>query len=41
MTQNVPVIDGTFRIPVQIVPVRYVGNTARNEMYVLNALSSR
>jgi len=40
MTQNVPVIDGTFRIPVQIIPFDIVGNPARNEMYVLNTLSS-
>jgi hypothetical protein len=40
ITQNAPVIDGAFRIPVQIIPIDIVGNTARNEMYVLNALSS-
>jgi hypothetical protein len=40
ITQNVPVVDGTFRIPVQIAPMDIVGNPARNEMYVLNAISS-
>jgi hypothetical protein len=40
ITQNAPVIDGTFRIPVQIIPIDIVGNPARNEMYVLNLLSS-
>ncbi|MBZ5522163.1 MAG: DUF6519 domain-containing protein [Acidobacteriia bacterium] len=39
ITQNAPVIDAAFRIPVQIIPVDIVANPARNEMYVLNLLS--
>jgi hypothetical protein len=37
---NPPALDPNFRIPVQIIPLDIVGNPARNEMYVLNFLSS-
>lgn len=40
LNQNPPVIDSTFRIPVQIAPVDIVTATTRNEMYVLNAISN-
>ena len=40
LSQNVPVIDNTFRIPVQIAPVDIVTGITRNEMYVLNGISS-
>ena len=40
LSQAIPVIDNTFRIPVQIAPVDIVTGITRNEMYVLNGISS-
>jgi hypothetical protein len=36
---NPPVLDGTFRIPVQIIPFDLAASAVRNEMYVVNLLS--